>query len=70
MPLEIFSAIILAILQGITEWLPISSSAHLAMAQILLGIQVPVYFDVMLHVGTVIAAVVFMRNELFSIIKS
>lgn len=52
-------ALLLGLTQGITEFLPISSSGHLALLQYFLGLQdVPLFFDVMLHVGT-LAAVLF-----------
>ena len=47
-----FEAILLGILQGLTEFLPVSSSGHLVLAQQFLGLKEPlVFFDVMLHVG-------------------
>ena len=52
-------AILLGLVQGIAEFLPISSSGHLAIAQNLLGLEgagsVPEFFDVLLHLGTLIA---------------
>jgi len=63
--MEIIQAAILALVQGITEWLPVSSSAHLLIAQSLLGAEVPVSFDVVLHIGTLAAvAAVFWRDIL------
>lgn len=54
----------LGALQGMAEFLPISSSGHLALAQCGLGLgKVPLFFDVMLHVGT-LAAVVFYYRQL------
>ena len=56
-------AIFLGILQGLTEFLPISSSGHLVLAQTFLGLKEPlVFFDVMLHVGT-LAAVLVVYHE-------
>ena len=54
--MNIIQAIIQGIIQGATEFLPVSSSGHLSLAQHFMGIQVPsLLFDVMLHLGTLIA---------------
>ena len=45
-------AIILGILQGITEWLPISSSGHLAIFQFYFEEEPPILFDIILHIGS------------------
>lgn len=53
-------AIGLGILQGLTEFLPISSSAHLALGQYFLGLgDTPKFFDVMLHLGTLAAIIAY-----------
>lgn len=62
--------LILGIIQGITEWLPISSSGHLVIAQELLGLEMPVAFDVMLHLATLIVVVVFFRRDIQRILKA
>lgn len=54
--MPLYQAVILAIVQGITEFLPVSSSAHLALAPWLLGWKDPgLEFDIALHVGTLLA---------------
>jgi undecaprenyl-diphosphatase len=60
-------AVLLGVLQGLTEFLPISSSGHLALAQLLIpGFSQPgVVFDAMLHVGTAGAVIWYERRELF-----
>ncbi|MPZ07094.1 MAG: undecaprenyl-diphosphatase [Nitrososphaeraceae archaeon] len=63
-------AIILGIIQGLTEWLPISSSGHLALVQLSMGLKVPIFFDVVLHLGTLAAVIGVYRNELISILYS
>jgi undecaprenyl-diphosphatase len=50
--MDLLDIVILAVIQGITEWLPISSSGHLVLAQAWLGLAPPVIFDVLLHLGT------------------
>ena len=58
-------AILLGILQGLTEFLPVSSSGHLVLAQQFLGLKEPlVFFDVMLHVGTLAAVLVAYREAI------
>ena len=58
-------AILLGILQGLTEFLPVSSSGHLVLAQQFLGLEEPlVFFDVMLHVGTLAAVLVVYRDAI------
>jgi undecaprenyl-diphosphatase len=59
-------AILLGVVQGLTEFLPVSSDGHLSAAEILLPnfAQVGVLFDVMVHVGTLVAVVVFFRRIL------
>ena len=65
-------ALILGVVQGLTEFLPVSSSGHLALAQALIpGFHQPgVFFDVMLHVGTLAAVVVFFRRDLIALVRS
>lgn len=55
--MSLLSSILLGVIQGITEFLPISSSGHLAIAEHLLNISsdVPDFFDVLLHLGTLVA---------------
>lgn len=65
-----FQAIFLGIIQGLTEFLPISSSGHLVIFQKLFGLNPPILFDVLVHVGTLGAIVVFFRKELFEITQN
>ena len=54
--MTIFEAIIQGIIQGATEFLPVSSSGHLSISKHLFGIELPgILFDIMLHLGTLIA---------------
>ncbi len=61
----ILHAIFLGIVQGLTEFLPISSSGHLVLFQSLFGMKKPeVFFDVSVHVGTLVAVCVFFGRDL------
>ncbi|OEF97750.1 undecaprenyl-diphosphatase UppP [Desulfuribacillus alkaliarsenatis] len=65
-----FEALVLGIVQGITEFLPISSSAHLIITQELFGISMPgLAFEVFLHFASLLAVVYFFRADLAVIIK-
>lgn len=67
--MDILKAIILGIIQGITEWLPVSSSGHLAIAQNLFGLKEEnVFFDIMLHIGTLIVVLIVFREDIKKII--
>lgn len=66
---EIFKILILAIVQGITEFLPISSSGHLAIMQGLFGLKEPgAGLEIALHFGTLLAIIVFYRKFLFDLV--
>ncbi len=68
--MEIYQAIILGIVQGLTELLPISSSAHLTLIpQIFNWSQVPDSFDVALHFGTLLAIGIFFFKDWIGLIK-
>jgi undecaprenyl-diphosphatase len=64
-----WQGIILGIIQGIAEWFPISSSGHLVIAQQLMGIEVPVFYDIVLHLGSVICILIVFRKDIIDIIK-
>ena len=68
--LTIIQSILLGIVQGITEWLPVSSSGHLVLLQNFLSINVPVVYDIMLHIGTLIPVIFIFRKEIMDLVKS
>lgn len=68
--MNILQAIIIGIVQGLTEFLPVSSSAHLVFAQNILGVESSLAFDVFLHLGTLIAVLWFFRYDIIKMIKS
>jgi undecaprenyl-diphosphatase len=62
---DYLKAFILGVLQGLTEFLPVSSSGHLAILQKILNVQGPVLFlDVMLHVGTLVAVLAVFSGDI------
>src|SRR3989344_8873318 len=67
--MTIFWVIILGIIQGLTEFLPVSSSGHLVLAQHFIpGFSQPgVLFDVVLHFGTLFSVLIFFRKKIFHI---
>ncbi|MDO5823196.1 undecaprenyl-diphosphate phosphatase [Methanobrevibacter sp.] len=68
--MDILQAIIIGIVQGLTEFLPVSSSAHLIFAHNVLGVESSLAFDVLLHLGTLIAVLWFFRWDIAKMIKS
>lgn len=72
--LDTGAAVILGILQGLTEFLPVSSSGHLVLGREFLpddALGSPgVLFEVVVHLGTLVAAVVFLRREIVAIFRS
>jgi undecaprenyl-diphosphatase len=67
--MNILQSIFLGIIQGLTEFLPVSSSGHLVFFQSLMGLkEPPIFFDVMLHIGTLLAVVVYFRTDIWKII--
>lgn len=78
--MNLIQAILMGIVQGLSEFLPISSSAHLVFAsnfyKVFKGIDIvqtsneEVFFDIMVHLGTLIAVLIFFRKDIADIIKS
>ncbi|MCD6330107.1 MAG: undecaprenyl-diphosphatase UppP [Candidatus Cloacimonetes bacterium] len=64
-------AIILGVIQGLTEFLPVSSSGHLVIFQKLLRFNDPgVLFEIAVHLGTLVAVIIFFRKDIWEIIQS
>ena len=69
--MTIIDAVILGILQGLTEFLPVSSSGHLAIGKYTLGMSEPdLLFDIMVHVATLLVVLIFFRKRVILIIKA
>jgi undecaprenyl-diphosphatase len=73
--MSVFQAIVLGAVQGLTEFLPISSSGHLAIGnylfgKTLLGSNVPLAFDVLVHFASVVAIVAVLRRDVWSLLTT
>lgn len=66
---SLIQAIILSIIQGITEWIPVSSSGHLALMHLLFGFQ-NLSYDVFLHFASIFAVILIFWNDILNIFKS
>ena len=70
--LTFFQALILGIVQGITEFFPISSSAHLRLFKWLFNIpdgEHLLYFDLLCHMGTLLALILYLRKEIWAVLR-
>lgn len=77
--MHLLQAILMGIVQGLSEFLPISSSAHLVFTsnfyKAFKGIEIvhsnqEIFFDIMLHLGTLVAVLIYFRKEILAIIKA
>jgi len=67
--MSIFEAVILGIVQGLTEFLPVSSSGHLVLLQKIFNINEPgLFFDTMLHAGTLVAVFIVLWKDIWALI--
>ncbi|MDR1211689.1 MAG: undecaprenyl-diphosphate phosphatase [Spirochaetaceae bacterium] len=66
----IFEAVVLGAVQGLTEFLPVSSSGHLVLFQKIIGVSEPaLFFDTLLHCGTLAAVFLVLRRDIWALIK-
>ena len=69
--MNLIESIILGLVQGLTEFLPISSSGHLVIGETLFGINGDdLVFEVLVHFGTMVAVIIYFRARLLAIVKS
>ncbi|MBQ8809181.1 MAG: undecaprenyl-diphosphate phosphatase [Bacteroidales bacterium] len=69
--MEWFEAVLLGLLQGLTEFLPVSSSGHLEIGKVLLGIETSddLLFTTMVHAATVLSTIVVFRKQIWDLLK-
>jgi undecaprenyl-diphosphatase len=69
--MEWFEAVMLGLLQGLTEFLPVSSSGHLEIGKVLLGVETSddLLFTTMVHAATVLSTLVVFRNQVWGLLK-
>ena len=70
--MEIVNSVILGIIQGLTEFIPVSSSGHLILARDVLGMNVDysLAFDAVLQLATTLAVLVYFRKDIFGLAKN
>src|SRR5947207_1486048 len=69
----VFQALLLGVVQGVTEFLPVSSSAHLILARLFFGFDADKFglaFDVACHIGTLIAVLIYFRAEVLRLVAA
>lgn len=69
--MEWFEAVLLGLIQGLTEFLPVSSSGHLEIGKVLLGVETSddLLFTTMVHAATVMSTIVVFRKEIWGLLK-
>lgn len=70
--MDIAVAMILGLIQGVTEWLPVSSTGHLVLAQEIMNLPAAesVMFDLLLHAATLLSVIIFLRKDLEKIFSA
>lgn len=67
--MDIIQSLILGVIQGATEFLPVSSSGHLVLFQKIFGFkEPPIFFDTLIHTATLLAIIFYLRKEIWNII--
>lgn len=68
--LELWEALLLGLVQGVTEWLPVSSSGHLVLTRTLLGVEPTVFLDLVLHVATLGVILAYYRDTVLDVLEA
>lgn len=66
--MTLFQATVLGIIQGLTEFLPVSSSGHLVISQAFIGAPHSIAFDLVVHLATVLAVIIFFAREIWELL--
>lgn len=67
--MNIWQSIFFGLIQGLTEFLPVSSSGHLMLVSALTGVECSLFFSVMLHAGTLLAVIIVFRKSIWQILR-
>lgn len=69
--MEWFEAVLLGLIQGLTEFLPVSSSGHLEIGKVLLGVETTddLLFTTMVHAATVLSTIIVFRNQIWDLLR-
>jgi undecaprenyl-diphosphatase len=67
--MPLYAVLVLSVVQGLTEFLPVSSKTHLLFARHFLGLEVDLFFDVTLHVGSLLAILVYYRKAWIELLR-
>ena len=67
---QLFQTLFLGLIQGVSEWLPISSTAHLKIAEIYFGFSSPALFNLLLHLGTMAVVLFYFRRDIKNILAA
>ena len=68
--MDLLQSIILGLIQGTTEWLPISSTGHLRIAEHFFALSIPLVFDALLHFGTLLVTLIYFRKSIKGVLTS
>ncbi len=69
--MSFLDALILGIIQGLTEFLPVSSSGHLVLAEAILKMKEPgITLELLVHLGTLLSVMIYFRSQIFRLVKS
>ena len=69
--MTILEALVSGVVQGVTEFLPVSSSGHLVLVHSIFGLDEPkIFFDICLHAATLLAVIVYFAKDIYELMRS